>query len=913
MSSPDSTTPGLVVFVTASCPFCWRVKSLFSSLGLAPEYVDAAAHPERYKDAVEKTGHLTLPLVMHGDKAIGGCDDTCIEAASGQLQRRFNLPTLDTVPTAERRPVPSIGLFHMPAIVNRWVVQFTGIQVVVLCAIIIGFRNNQWSHWLCFGLSMDFIVRTIFGGFPSPLGAVATFLSAPITEELVPGAPKQFASAIGIFMTGFATILFFTEQIVGGCVVIGVLAGFAALEGFFNFCFGCYIYSWLNVFGIVPNDVYKPYTDSLGFVWAGLNDLNTRLGWQEPAEFKAGTQPVKGNETFGWREKYSGTALPRPVSVHVAVPEGRQPGELDYTYKFPKSDDITREKWSAAYVQFSDFGMVLGIAGFALAVRAATESPTLYVQPELWQFFAIMAAAIFGILLLCLLFKLIFHPRKILMDLRHPVKRATFAIIPICFLVFSGLANKHDKWLQSTMWWAGAPLILAHLVLTLATLVKDRHAVDHLTPALLFPAAGNLVVAVVTPAMAAAQPWTGNSFMEAAYWYWGVGFLFFIILLATTMFHGFSYHWSDERMRPMCVMWGGACFIAVLAYMNVNKMLVFDSFCFVFFCSGTILMVTMIYLGLSGWLISGKFELSFWGVGFPLDVAAVCACRYFNSQKNAFSQGIFWMFITMAGWANFVLLFHTLHALAKRRFPTPPTPFGPLAFNKLQHDAFREILLLLSREIAEPAAPDGDSAESAECRRSKVDRIRSMLTPFFICQDTHAKYEDTIMFDELGSLWPDQLHAVIDQHATISSKEEAVKKHLAESNLEGLVHSLPGYISIALAHMQDEEDHLTPMIRKYINSKMQIDLLRRIWDSMPLSEMEVVIVTTVRYLPFHAKRVRYLKAITWALPERAQQIGLWLYRGLGKDPLGDIKYAYIIDSMPELAPRNSGFKWVRFV
>ena len=755
----------------------------------------------------------------------------------------------------------------------------------------------------------------MFGALPSPLGSVATFLSFPLKEQLVPGAPKQFAASIGFFMSGFSTILFFNEEIVGGSVVIGVLMGFAALEGFLNFCFGCYIYGWLNAFGLVPNDVYKPYTDSLGFIQAGLNDINTRLGWQRANDFVVpGSMPGKAGEHWGWREKYAGKPIPLPVVVNVATPEGQQSSSpLDFTYKMPSTDDTFREKWSAAYVQFSDFSVVLGIAGFALAVRTATESATLWVQPELWQFFAIMGAAVYGLLLLALLFKIVTRPRKVLSDLRHPVKRNSLAVLPICNLLFSALAFNHDKWLQSTMWWAGAPFVFAHLLVVLAALIKNHHSADHLTPDLILPAAGNMVAAVVTPLMAVAQPWTGSSFTEASYWFFGVGFLFFILLLATTLFHSFSYHWADERGRPMIMLWAGACFIASLSWMVVSKQTKFDGFAYIFFTSGTMLVLVAVYLGLSGWLITGRFELGMWAISFPLDVAAMSACGYYNSQLNAWSQGIFWLFIAGAGWANYVLLFHTLHALCMRRFPQPSAKFGPLALNKLQHDGFREMIKKLNQECSMEDVHDPAATSDETNRQNKLSRIQSLLNPLLHTLQTHADYEDNVMIPELASHFPEQVRPEAKQHEDVHAREEAVKKLLADGHLDALLPAVRELTVLLERHFQAEEDYWGPILKKYLNSGIQLQIVREMWRTTSLEDLENSIVTIARHLPFHAKRLRYLKSFTWAFPDRAQQIGLWLHRGFAKDPLGDIKYAYIVDAMPELAPRNSGFKWVRYV
>jgi len=71
-------------------------------------------------------------------------------------------------------------------------------------------------------------------------------------------------------------------------------------------------------------------------------------------------------------------------------------------------------------------------------------------------------------------------------------------------------------------------------------------------------------------------------------------------------------------------------------------------------------------------------------------------------------------------------------------------------------------------------------------------------------------------------------------------------------------------------------------------------------------------VLVVRHLATHDERVRYIKTLTWALPERAQEIGLWLYRGLPADPLGDMKYTNIVRDVPEIVPRGTSLNWSKY-
>jgi hypothetical protein len=62
----------------------------------------------------------------------------------------------------------------------------------------------------------------------------------------------------------------------------------------------------------------------------------------------------------------------------------------------------------------------------------------------------------------------------------------------------------------------------------------------------------------------------------------------------------------------------------------------------------------------------------------------------------------------------------------------------------------------------------------------------------------------------------------------------------------------------------------------------------------------------VNNLPMLPQRVRFLKTLLWALPERSQQLGFML--ALGVDA---VQWRRITDELPELIPRGAD-GWERY-
>jgi glutaredoxin 3 len=77
----------VTVYTTDRCSFCVRVKMLLNSREIPFEEVSLARDPEAFVALAQKTGMMTLPQVVVGDKLIGGYRETVAADQSGALAR----------------------------------------------------------------------------------------------------------------------------------------------------------------------------------------------------------------------------------------------------------------------------------------------------------------------------------------------------------------------------------------------------------------------------------------------------------------------------------------------------------------------------------------------------------------------------------------------------------------------------------------------------------------------------------------------------------------------------------------------------------------------------------------------------------------------------------------------------------
>ena len=148
-------------------------------------------------------------------------------------------------------------LFSFPNPVNEYAARLVAFMVVIL-ALLFLITGNKWV--LVF-LVYGFLARVVTGPTLSPIGLLATKVLIPIfgnRDKPVPGPPKRFAQSIGLGFSLAAFVTFFLgDSVVLTRYLIGLLGFFASLETFLGFCTGCYVFSWLMKFGLIPESVCK--------------------------------------------------------------------------------------------------------------------------------------------------------------------------------------------------------------------------------------------------------------------------------------------------------------------------------------------------------------------------------------------------------------------------------------------------------------------------------------------------------------------------------------------------------------------------------------------------------------------------------------------------------------------------------
>ena len=68
--------PEVIVYGTASCPYCIRARSMLDRKGVSYEYIGLDQQPERRSEMESRAnGRTSVPQIFIDDRHIGGFDD----------------------------------------------------------------------------------------------------------------------------------------------------------------------------------------------------------------------------------------------------------------------------------------------------------------------------------------------------------------------------------------------------------------------------------------------------------------------------------------------------------------------------------------------------------------------------------------------------------------------------------------------------------------------------------------------------------------------------------------------------------------------------------------------------------------------------------------------------------------------
>ena len=82
--------PRVLMYLTATCPFCQSAERLLAQKGVAIEKIRVDLEPARRGEMMQKSGRRTVPQIWIGERHVGGCDDLYALEREGKLDPLLN-------------------------------------------------------------------------------------------------------------------------------------------------------------------------------------------------------------------------------------------------------------------------------------------------------------------------------------------------------------------------------------------------------------------------------------------------------------------------------------------------------------------------------------------------------------------------------------------------------------------------------------------------------------------------------------------------------------------------------------------------------------------------------------------------------------------------------------------------------
>jgi glutaredoxin-like YruB-family protein len=74
----------VVIYSTPTCPFCKRAKEYLSRKGISYTDIDVAQDKEKAKEMVQKSGQMSVPVIMIDDEIVVGFNQALLDKLLSQ-------------------------------------------------------------------------------------------------------------------------------------------------------------------------------------------------------------------------------------------------------------------------------------------------------------------------------------------------------------------------------------------------------------------------------------------------------------------------------------------------------------------------------------------------------------------------------------------------------------------------------------------------------------------------------------------------------------------------------------------------------------------------------------------------------------------------------------------------------------
>ncbi len=295
------------------------------------------------------------------------------------------------------------------------------------------------------------------------------------------------------------------------------------------------------------------------------------------------------------------------------------------------------------------FAVVMGLSGFTLAWEKAH---LLFGAPEAaGRFLSGLTAAIFIVLAILYMVKMVRFPGAVRQEFHHPLKLSFFPAVSIS-LILLGICTLHIA--PTAAFWLWIVGAAAHLAFTLyvmgAWIHHEKFQIHHINPAWFIPVVGNILVPIAGVPL---------GFPEISWFFFSIGIVFWLVLL-TIFFNRIIFHDPmPERLVPTFFILIAPPAVGFIAWFRLTGGL--DDFGRVLYYAAlffTLLLATQI-----GKFAKLPFFLSWWAYSFPLAAMTVATMVMYQELQTPVFRGLSMLLLGVLTLVILMLVAKTLAAI----------------------------------------------------------------------------------------------------------------------------------------------------------------------------------------------------------------------------------------------------------
>ena len=266
------------------------------------------------------------------------------------------------------------------------------------------------------------------------------------------------------------------------------------------------------------------------------------------------------------------------------------------------------------------FAVIMGLSGFVIVLAKAYH--ILDMPYSLYKYLLFFNTAIFFLIFIAYLLKLLFYTDAVKVEFNHPIKSAFMATISISFLLLSIAYYDFAPTVSILFWYIGAPMQITFTLIILRYWIFNKFEVVHSNPAWFIPIVGNLLIPIV--GVDAAPIYVSIFFFSIGLFFW---FVFFTIMLYRIIFH----HQLAKKLIPTFFIFIAPPAVAFISYFKITNgsidMISIFLYSIAFFTFILLLFMMKLY-------DTKEFFISWWAYTFPLTAITIATLLMYMTYQN---------------------------------------------------------------------------------------------------------------------------------------------------------------------------------------------------------------------------------------------------------------------------------------